>query len=53
MQLDVAGVRSTDADHAASHIGKATGMAAILRGTPRHAARCVSLLSTHSCQLQM
>ena len=39
MQLEVAGVRNSDADHAASHLGKAIGIAAILRGTARHAAR--------------
>lgn len=39
MQLELAGIRNTDADHAASHLGKAIGLATVLRGTSRHAAR--------------
>ena len=39
MQLEAAEVRSSETDHAASHLGKAIGIAAILRGTARHAAK--------------
>ena len=37
LQLDGAGVRDADADHAASHLGKALGMVSLLRGTAHHA----------------
>ncbi|GER28888.1 NADH dehydrogenase (ubiquinone) complex I [Striga asiatica] len=33
------GIRSTAADHAASHIGKASGLALLLRSLPYHAGR--------------
>ena len=31
-------------DHAASHLGKAVGIANLLRGTAYHAARCFTAL---------
>jgi len=39
MQLDLAGVKDSNADHAASHLGKAIGITAILRGTAHHASK--------------
>ena len=32
-------------DHAASHLGKAVGIANLLRGTAYHAARCLTSFS--------
>ena len=40
MQGRAAGVDDALFDHAASHLGKAVGMANLLRGTAYHAARC-------------
>ncbi|KAL6548816.1 hypothetical protein OROHE_008661 [Orobanche hederae] len=37
--LEAGGIRSTAADHAASHIGKASGLAVLLRSLPYHAGR--------------
>ncbi|XP_063236947.1 NADH dehydrogenase (ubiquinone) complex I, assembly factor 6 [Bacillus rossius redtenbacheri] len=37
--LESAGLQSVRADHAASHLGKAQGLANLVRGTPRQAAR--------------
>ncbi|CAA0829253.1 Terpenoid synthases superfamily protein [Striga hermonthica] len=37
--LEADGIRSTAADHAASHIGKASGLALLLRSLPYHAGR--------------
>lgn len=39
MSLQSAGINSTAADHAASHIGKASGLALLLRSLPYHASR--------------
>ncbi|KAJ9505397.1 hypothetical protein QJQ45_009574 [Haematococcus lacustris] len=39
LQLAAVGVQSREADHAASHLGKAVGIATLLRGLPYHAAR--------------
>jgi NADH dehydrogenase [ubiquinone] 1 alpha subcomplex assembly factor 6 len=39
LSLECAGIRNTNADHAASHIGKALGIATILRATPIHATK--------------
>lgn len=36
LTLQAAGVRSTSADHAASHVGKAEGIALLLKATPHH-----------------
>ncbi|MCO5580379.1 hypothetical protein L7F22_034246 [Adiantum nelumboides] len=36
LTLEAAGVRSTSADHAASHIGKAEGISLLLKGSPHH-----------------
>ncbi|GIL86937.1 hypothetical protein Vretimale_15529 [Volvox reticuliferus] len=42
LQLAAAGIKHRDADHAASHLGRATGITTLLRGTAAHAAsrRC-------------
>ncbi|KAL5999273.1 hypothetical protein ACLOJK_040723 [Asimina triloba] len=37
--LQAAGIRSTAADHAASHIGKASGLLLLLKSLPYHASR--------------
>lgn len=37
--LQAGGIRSTTADHAASHIGKASGLLLLLRSLPYHASR--------------
>ena len=37
--LDLTGIRNTEADHAATHLGKAVGIANLLRGTHAHSAQ--------------
>lgn len=37
--LQASGIQSTTADHAASHIGKASGLALLLKSLPYHASR--------------
>lgn len=44
-----AGVVSRDADHAASHLGKAIGVALLLRGTPYQASKRRSYLPLELC----
>lgn len=39
LTLQAGGIRSTAADHAASHIGKASGLLLLLRSLPYHASR--------------
>lgn len=39
MTLQAGGIRSTSADHAASHIGKASGLLLLLRSLPYHFSR--------------
>lgn len=39
MTLQAGGIRSTAADHAASHIGKASGLLLLIRSLPYHASR--------------
>ncbi|KAL0550347.1 hypothetical protein IC582_014855 [Cucumis melo] len=39
MTLQAGGIRSTTADHAASHIGKASGLLLLLKSLPYHATR--------------
>ncbi|KAJ9147761.1 hypothetical protein P3X46_029884 [Hevea brasiliensis] len=39
MTLQAGGIRSTAADHAASHVGKASGLLLLLRSIPYHASR--------------
>eukprot|EP00249_Psilotum_nudum_P006967 c20203_g1_i1 orf=121-1011(+) len=39
LTLEAAGVRTTAADHAAAHVGKAEGIAILLRATPHHSQR--------------
>lgn len=48
-QLAAAGVRHADADHAASHLGRAVGLTTLLRGTPAHAAARRSYLPVDLC----
>lgn len=48
-QLAAAGVKSRDADHAASHLGKAYGLAMALRGAPFQASRRRSVLPVEVC----
>jgi NADH dehydrogenase [ubiquinone] 1 alpha subcomplex assembly factor 6 len=47
--LEVNGIRNTDCDHAASHLGKAIGLAALLRGTVAHAKQRRCYLPRESC----
>lgn len=49
LQLEAAGVKSADADHAASHLGKAVGIANMLRGTLQYLQRGVSYLPADEC----
>lgn len=44
-----AGVGSREADHAASHLGKAIAMALLLRGTPYQASKRCSYLPLELC----
>jgi NADH dehydrogenase [ubiquinone] 1 alpha subcomplex assembly factor 6 len=44
-----AGIRNTDADHAASHLGKAIGITTLLKGTPYHASKRRSYLPVELC----
>ncbi|GAQ80247.1 hypothetical protein KFL_000490370 [Klebsormidium nitens] len=39
LTLEAAGIKNTEADHAASHIGKASGLALLLRATPVHSLK--------------
>jgi hypothetical protein len=43
------GVANKDADHAASHVGKAVGITTLLRGTGYHASRRRSYLPIELC----
>lgn len=49
LQLEAAGVKSADADHAASHLGKAVGLVNMLRGTLQYLQRGVSYLPAEEC----
>jgi NADH dehydrogenase [ubiquinone] 1 alpha subcomplex assembly factor 6 len=49
MHTRTAGVGSREADHAASHLGKAVGIALLLRGTPFQASRRRSYLPLELC----
>ena len=40
LQCKASGAGGSETDHAASHMGKAVGMVALLRGTAHHAQRC-------------
>ncbi len=42
--MSFTGVRDVNADHAASHIGKAFGIVTLLRATPHHASKGKVLL---------
>eukprot|EP00741_Cyanophora_paradoxa_P007388 tig00001127_g7147.t1 len=39
LALETCGVRNVHADHAASHLGKASGLVSLIRGTPFHASK--------------
>ncbi len=39
LSLETMGVKNVNADHVASHIGKAYGLTTLLRGVPFHASR--------------
>lgn len=49
LALDACGIRNTDADHAASHLGKAIGLSALLRGTTAHARQRRCYLPSDVC----
>ncbi|GBF92775.1 hypothetical protein Rsub_05394 [Raphidocelis subcapitata] len=49
LTLAAGGIASRDADHAASHLGKAAGISLALRGTPFQAARRRALLPLEVC----
>ncbi|KAG2433499.1 hypothetical protein HYH02_012617 [Chlamydomonas schloesseri] len=49
LQLAAAGVKHRDADHAASHLGRAVGITTLLRGTAAHAAARRSYLPVDLC----
>ena len=48
MQCKACAADSTEADHAASHMGKAVGMVALLRGTAHHAQRYICPWCTYA-----
>ncbi|KAG2442344.1 hypothetical protein HXX76_002430 [Chlamydomonas incerta] len=49
LQLAAAGIKHRDADHAASHLGRAIGITTLLRGTAAHAAARRSYLPVDLC----
>lgn len=49
LQLAAAGVASKEADHAASHLGKAVGITTLLKGTAFHASNRRSYLPLDWC----
>ena len=49
LQLEAACVKSADADHAASHLGKAVGIASLLRGTHHLLSRSISYFPLDLC----
>lgn len=49
LQLGAAGLASREADHAASHLGKAVGIATLLKGTAYHARMRRSYLPLDLC----
>jgi hypothetical protein len=49
LQLGAAGGASKEADHAASHVGKAVGLTTLLRGTRYHASHRRSYLPIDLC----
>jgi NADH dehydrogenase [ubiquinone] 1 alpha subcomplex assembly factor 6 len=49
LHLEAAGVRNSDADHAASHLGKAVGLASLLRGTLHFLSRGISYFPLDEC----
>ncbi|KAK9845392.1 hypothetical protein WJX81_005412 [Elliptochloris bilobata] len=49
LQMAVAGVRDSAADHACSHLGKAVAIATMLRGTTHHARRRQSYIPVDLC----
>ncbi|XP_065524697.1 NADH dehydrogenase (ubiquinone) complex I, assembly factor 6 isoform X2 [Lathamus discolor] len=51
LTLEMLGVRNVNADHAASHIGKAQGIVTCLRATPYHCTRQKVFLPMDICML--
>eukprot|EP00967_Tisochrysis_lutea_P035605 scaffold42697_cov17-Tisochrysis_lutea.AAC.1 len=49
LQLASANIQSREADHAASHLGKAVGIATLLKGTKYHGERRRSYLPVELC----
>ena len=49
LQLEAAGLGGAEAEHAASHLGRAVGLVALLRGTAHHAERQRSYLPADVC----
>ncbi len=49
LQLAAAGVKDSSADHAASHLGKAVGIATVLKGSAHHASQRRSYLPLDLC----
>lgn len=49
LALDACGIRNADADHAASHLGKAIGLSALLRGTTAHAKQRRCYFPSDAC----
>ena len=49
LQLEAAGIKNADADHAASHLGKAVGIASLLRGTLPLLQRGISYMPVQLC----
>jgi NADH dehydrogenase [ubiquinone] 1 alpha subcomplex assembly factor 6 len=49
LQLAAAGVKDSSADHAASHLGKAVGIATVLKGTLHHSSQRRSYLPLDLC----
>ncbi len=49
LNLHAAGIKSLEADHAASHLGKASFVAKVIRGVPFHASRRQCFLPMDVC----
>lgn len=49
LQLEAANVKNSDADHAASHLGKAIGIASLLRGMKNFLSRKMNYLPVDLC----
>lgn len=49
LQLEAANIKNADADHAASHLGKAVGIASLLRGMKHFLSRKMNYLPVDLC----